>query len=106
MGTADGTGDPDDNQSEVIKVVIVNSAFGNINDKGGNPTYPADPNNTWHSDRGYGRIDALRAYELLSADKVAEGADITQARGWAYDTPWVVVAWRGLRWLCPTMTAS
>jgi hypothetical protein len=85
LGAADGTGDTDDNQSEVIKAVIVNSAFGNINDKGNNPTNPADPNNTWHSDRGYGRIDALRAYELLSSDKVAEGDDITQAKGWAYD---------------------
>ncbi len=86
LGAADGTGDTDDNQSEVIKVVIVNSAFPNINDKGNNPTNPADSNNTWHGDRGYGRIDALRAYELLSADKVAEGADIIQQKGWAYDT--------------------
>jgi hypothetical protein len=85
LGAADVTGDPNDNQSEVIKAVIVNSAFGNINDKGNNPTYPADPNNTWHGDRGYGRIDALRAYELLSADKVAEGAAVTQAKGWAYE---------------------
>ncbi|MHC4721436.1 MAG: S8 family serine peptidase [Planctomycetota bacterium] len=86
LGAADETSDANDNQSEVIKAVIVNSAFGNINDKSDNPTNPADPNNTWHGDRGYGRIDALRAYELLSSDKVAEGADITQTKGWAYDT--------------------
>ena len=86
LGAADETGDADDNESEVIKVVIVNSTFPNINDKSDNPTDPADPCNTWHGDRGYGRIDALRAYELLSADKVAEGADITQTKGWAYDT--------------------
>jgi hypothetical protein len=86
LGAADGTGDTDDNQSEVIKAVIVNSTFPNIIDKNNNPTNPAEPNNTWHGDRGYGRIDALRAYELLSADKVAEGADITQTKGWAYDT--------------------
>lgn len=86
LGAADETGDPDDNKSEVIKAVIVNSTFPNINDKDNNPTNPADPNNTWHGDRGYGRIDALRAYELLSADKVAEGASITQLKGWAYDT--------------------
>ncbi|MHC4721433.1 MAG: hypothetical protein ACYS6I_01865 [Planctomycetota bacterium] len=79
-------GGSDDNQSEVIKAVIVNSAFPNINDKGNNPTNPADPNNTWHSDRGFGRIDALRAYELLSSDQVTEGEDIMQAKGWAYDT--------------------
>jgi hypothetical protein len=86
LGAADQTGGSDDNQSEVIKAVIVNSAFPNINDKGNNPTNPADPNNTWHSDRGFGRIDALRAYELLSSDQVTEGEDIMQAKGWAYDT--------------------
>jgi hypothetical protein len=86
LGAADETVGLDDNQSEVIKAVIVNSTFPNINDKDNNPTNPADPNNTWHGDRGYGRIDALRAYELLSADKVAEGVDITQQKGWAYDT--------------------
>jgi hypothetical protein len=86
LGAADETVGLDDNQSEVIKAVIVNSTFPNINDKDNNPTNPADPNNTWHGDRGYGRIDALRAYELLIADKVAEGADITQQKGWAYDT--------------------
>ncbi|HIJ67714.1 MAG TPA: S8 family serine peptidase [Planctomycetes bacterium] len=86
LGAADQTSDPDDNRSEAIKAVIVNSTFPNINDKNNNPTYPAEPNNIWHGDRGYGRIDALRAYELLNADKVAEGGDITQQKGWAYDT--------------------
>jgi len=86
LGAADETGDPDDNQSEVIKAVMVNSAFPNINDKDNNPTYPAEPNNTWNCDRGYGRVDALRAYELLIAEKVAEGTEITQQKGWAYDT--------------------
>jgi hypothetical protein len=86
LGAADETGDPNDNRSEVIKAVIVNSAFPNINDKNNNPTYPADPNNTWHGDRGYGRIDALRAYELLNADQVIADANTTQQKGWAYDT--------------------
>lgn len=86
LGLADDTGNGDDNQSEVIKAVIVNSTFPNINDKNNNPTNPAEANNTWHPDRGYGRIDALRAYQLLSADQVTEGVDITQTKGWAYDT--------------------
>jgi len=56
----------DDDQNEVIKAVIVNSAFPNIQDKGGNGTIDfSDPNWPWHEDRGYGRIDALRAYETL-----------------------------------------
>jgi hypothetical protein len=86
LGAADETTGSDDNQSEVVKAVIVNSAFPNINDKDNNPTNPADANNTWNSDRGYGRVDALRAYELLSSDQVAEGDSVTQTKGWAYDT--------------------
>jgi len=86
LGLADETSDPNDNQSEVIKAVIVNSTFPNIIDKDENPTYPADPNNTWHGDRGYGRIDALRAYELLSADQVTADANTTLQKSWAYDT--------------------
>jgi hypothetical protein len=86
LGAADETSDPNDNRSEVIKAVTVNSTFPNINDKSDNPTDPADPCNTWHGDRGYGRIDALRAYELLNADQVTADANTTQQKGWAYDT--------------------
>ena len=62
LGLADDTNDPNDGHNEVIRAVIVNSTFPNIKDKFGNPTNPADPNKTWDPNRGYGRIDALRAY--------------------------------------------
>jgi len=83
---ANQTADADDSHSEVIKVVIVNSTFPNIDNKAGNPTNPADPNNTWHYQRGYGRIDALRAYQTLYAGRISRGSTITSTAGWAYDT--------------------
>jgi len=86
LGLADETQTDDDNYNEVIKAVIVNSTFPNINDKDNNPTYPADPNNVWHPHRGYGRIDALRAYELLDSNQVFTDVNITEEKGWAFDT--------------------
>jgi len=86
LGLADETINLDDNQNEVIKAVIINSTFPNINDRDNSPTNPADPNNVWHSHRGYGRTDALRAYKLLDADQCYPDTDITQQKGWAYET--------------------
>ncbi|GAF70802.1 unnamed protein product, partial [marine sediment metagenome] len=86
LGLADDSSEPDDGHNEVIKAVIVNSTFPNIKDKSGNLTDPADPNNTWHPDRGYGRLDALRAYQLLNTAAISEGVETTQEKGWAYTT--------------------
>jgi hypothetical protein len=84
LGYADSTTEPNDSRNEVIKAVIVNSTFPNIRDKNGNFTDPA--NQTWHPQRGYGRIDAYHAYLTLSADKVAAGTPINSTSGWAYNT--------------------
>ena len=86
LALADDTPEPNDGHNEVIKAVIVNSTFPNINDRNNNPTNPAEPNNTWHPHRGYGRIDCLRAYELLNAGRIAPDANITQQNGWAFGT--------------------
>ena len=86
LSLADETPDPNDNKNEVIRAVIVNSTFPNINDRDNNSTNPADPNNVWHSQRGYGRIDAFRAYQLLGAEPVPIDANITGQKGWAYKT--------------------
>lgn len=86
LGLADDTAEANDNQNEVIKAVIVNSAFPNVDDKTGSSTNPADPNNTWNPDRGYGRIDASRAYQLLNAPQISTDEVITQRKGWAYAT--------------------
>ncbi len=82
---ADQTTGPDDGQNEVIKAVIVNSTFPNIQDKAGSLTNPADPNNAWHYQRGYGRIDALRAYQTLYAGRISRGTTVTSTAGWAYE---------------------
>lgn len=84
---ANQTADADDGHNAVIKAVIVNSTFPNIDDEDGIPTNPADPNNTWHNERGYGRIDALRAYQTLSGGRVNKGTTlIMSSAGWAYDS--------------------
>jgi len=86
LGLADDTPDPNDSQDEVIRAVIVNSTFPNIDDKSGSSTNPADPNNVWDPNRGYGRIDALRAYELLDSNQVSTDVNITEEKGWAFNT--------------------
>jgi hypothetical protein len=86
LGLADKTPGPNDNRSEVIKAVMVNSAMPNINDKNGVSTNPADSNNTWNGDRGYGRLDVLRAYQLLDTNEIAPDVNVTQNRGWAFGT--------------------
>jgi hypothetical protein len=84
LGLADTTPGPNDNNSVVIKAVLVNSAMPNVNSKTGISTNPADPNNTWQADRGYGRLDCLRAYQLLDTNEVEPGTTITQDRGWGF----------------------
>jgi hypothetical protein len=84
LALADTTPGPNDNKSAVIKAVMINSAMPNIKAKTGAETNPADPNNTWQADRGYGRIDALRAYQLLDTNEVEPGTIITNDRGWGY----------------------
>jgi hypothetical protein len=86
LGLAGQTADANDDHSEVIKAVIVNTTFPNINAKSGASTNPQDPNNVWQEDRGYGRVDALRAYELLAAGKVVKNTTVSQDKGWAYAT--------------------
>ncbi len=86
LGFADSTPSADDGHNQLIRAVIVNSVFPNIDDKPGSQTNPADPNNTWHPDRGYGGIDALRAYELLDSNEVVPDVNIDQQRGWGFGT--------------------
>jgi hypothetical protein len=66
----------------VIKAAMVNTTFPNIRSKTGVET----TGQLWHSQRGYGRVDALRAYNVLSQPKVTAGTDIMQSAGWAYQS--------------------
>jgi hypothetical protein len=82
LGLADTTVGPNDNNSAVIKAVLANSAMPNVLNKAGVSTNPANSNNTWQKDRGYGRLDVLRAYEVLDTNEVEPETTITQNRGW------------------------
>lgn len=84
LGLADDTPEPNDNSSEVIKAAIVNSTMPNVNSKTGLSTNPADSNNTWHKDRGYGRLDVLRAYQTLDTNEVEPNVVIMQEKGWGF----------------------
>jgi hypothetical protein len=77
---ANGSAEAYDEKSVVIKAVMVNTTFPNIRSKTGIET----TGQLWHAQRGYGRVDALRAYNVLSQPKVTAGTDITQSAGWAY----------------------
>jgi hypothetical protein len=70
----------DDGHSEVIKAAMVNTTFPNIRSRIGVETI----GEVWHSHRGYGRVDALRAYNVLSQPKVATEPNIIQSAGWTY----------------------
>ncbi len=82
LSYADTTDEPDDGRSEVIKAVMVNSTFPNILAQNGAWTDPA--NQTWHPDRGYGRLDAFRAWQTLSADQISPNQTTTAPKGWVY----------------------
>jgi hypothetical protein len=83
---AETTTEADDSKSEVIKAVMVNSTFPNIRNKSGQLTYPALPANVWDTDRGYGRLDALRALKTLRSRRITPGETTTDPNGWAYDS--------------------
>lgn len=81
LDMADDTPTLDDNQNVVIKAVIVNSTFSNINDKYGNPT----TGRVFDNYRGYGRVDALNALRTLSAPQLVPGAPSGELTGWAFE---------------------
>jgi hypothetical protein len=84
LGLADETLEPNDNHSEVIKAALVNAAMPNVNNKADVSTNPADSNNTWNADRGYGRLDVLRAYQTLDTSEVEPDVNVIQGKGWAF----------------------
>lgn len=87
LNYANESGISDDEHSEVIKAVIVNSTFPNILDESGNNTiYLSDPNKVWNAYRGYGRLDAFRAYEILSGVRIIPASSTSEIKGWAYAT--------------------
>jgi hypothetical protein len=79
---ADTTPEPDDGRSVVLKAVLVNAAFPNIQDKNGQET----TGQHWHPHRGYGRLDTTRAFSILSRPKVPLGQELSEPRGWTFQS--------------------
>lgn len=73
-----------DDRSEVIKAVIINSVSIGLRDKKGNPAGTEDAYSVWNPDAGYGRLSALKAYQTLTANVIAPGQTSKQQTGWAY----------------------
>lgn len=86
LETAGKTAIEDDDRSEVIKAVMVNSTFTDLLDKNGNGNSSSDANTAWNRDYGYGRLNALGAYETLTAGRITRDVPTQQHAGWAYET--------------------
>lgn len=73
-----------DDRSEVIKAVIVNSTATDLLNKKGMPVRPDGAVSAWDADSGYGRINALKACQTLAAGPLVRDQQNTNKRGWAY----------------------
>lgn len=73
-----------DDKTEVIKAVIINSAA-HIPPETGNHTgrWP-DSISAWKPDSGYGKLNAFKAYQTLTAGPVSLDVPAEQYTGWAY----------------------
>ena len=86
LETAGKTPVENDDRSEVIKAVLVNSTFVDLLDKKGKNKHSAGSISTWNTNYGYGRLDAWHAYETLTAGQITKDKVTLQKMGWAYDT--------------------
>ena len=73
-----------DDRSEVIKAVMINSAYNNLLSKKSTPTNPFGSAGHWDTETGYGRLDALGAYQTLTAGAMRPNTLVKQDKGWAY----------------------
>jgi subtilisin family serine protease len=74
-----------DDKTEVIKAVIINSADSAPFNTETFLSNPADSITAWKTDSGYGKLDALKAYETLTAGPITQKTPTGQTTGWAYD---------------------
>lgn len=84
LETAGKTPVTDDDRSEVIKAVMVNSTFTDFSDANDLTANPADSATAWNAQSGYGRLDAWRSYETLTAGRIEKDKPAGKTRGWAY----------------------
>jgi len=85
LGLADRTPEPNDARNVVVKAVVINAANTAVLDKAGVPTETNGGADIWHPDRGFGRIDTLRSYNLLKSGRVVPDKAIGVFSGWAYE---------------------
>lgn len=74
-----------DDKTEVIKAVIINAADPASLNTDTSLFNPADSTTAWKPDSGYGKLDALKAYETLTAGPITQETPTMQTAGWAYD---------------------
>ena len=73
-------------KTEVIKAIIINTADPtpfNSSTRFGNPT---DSITQWKPDSGYGKLNALAAYETLISGPIIQKTPSRKKLGWAYDS--------------------
>lgn len=75
---------PDDDRSEVIKAIIVNSTTSDFTDANDIAAYRADSTGQWDPAIGYGRLNARRAYRTLLKGPIEQDKMTEKKGGWAY----------------------
>lgn len=73
-----------DDRSEVLKAVMVNTATGGLTDKKGRPAGATSSLSAWNPDSGFGRLNAMKAYQTLEAEPIVPEHPCRQRLGWAY----------------------
>ena len=73
-----------DDRSEVIKAVIVNSTTCDFSDANDVSAYRTDSISGWNPAIGYGRLNAYRACQTLLKGPIAPDQTAEQNMGWAY----------------------
>lgn len=74
-----------DDRTEVIKAVIVNTADASaINGSAGTAVSAADSISTWREDCGFGKLNAFKAYKVLTAGPIVLNTLVNKNCGWAY----------------------
>ncbi len=85
LETAAKTPIENDDRTEVIKAVIINSSDPSLFSTDSHIGNPADSITHWKPDSGYGKLNALGAYETLMAGPIVQNTPSQQNKGWTYD---------------------
>lgn len=84
LEAAGKTDTANDDRSEVIKAIIVNSATPDFSDANDVPVMAAVSCSHWDAGIGYGRLNAWRAYATLAGGMIEKDAPSEKPFGWAY----------------------